>query len=147
MSDSIAFSIIPSFIDGGALQLTLCDRSPVNLDGRHRGPHASRTISDWRILGRLITLPGLAFREAYIDGHLTVPENRLEPLIDLLMTNSNSWATYWTGRATLRIATALAWLRNLNPRGWSRRNVVHHYGLLNELLDSSLDQWRQFSCG
>ena len=81
-----------------------------------------------------------------MDGHLTVPENGLEPLIDLLMTNSNSWATHWTGRATLQIVNALAWLRHLNPLGRSRRNVMHHYDLSDALFDSFLDPWRQYSC-
>ena len=147
MFDSIAFSIIRSFIDRGALQLTLGDRPPVTLKGRHRGRHASITISNRKILWRLVAVPDLAFGEAYMDGHLTVPENGLEPLVDLLMTNSNSWATHWTGRATLQIVNALAWLRHLNPRGRSRRNVAHHYDLSDALFDSFLDPWRQYSCG
>lgn len=126
------------------MQLTLGDRPPVTLKGRHRGPHASITISNRKILWRLVTVPDLAFGEAYMDGHLTVPENGLEPLVDLLMTNSNSWATHWTGRATLQIVNALAWLRHLNPRGRSRRNVAHHYDLSDALFDCFLDPWRQY---
>ena len=82
-----------------------------------------------------------------MDGHLTVPADGLEPLVDLLMTNSNSWAMHWTERATLQIVNALAWLRHLNPRGRSRRNVAHHYDLSDALFDSFLDPWRQYSCG
>ena len=84
-----------------------------------------------------VLLPHLTL--PYMDGHLVVPENRLQPLVDLLMTNSRSWAAHWIGRTTLALANALAWLRHLNPRGRARRNVAHHYDLSDHLFDSFLD--------
>ena len=48
MFDSIAFSIIRSSIDRGALQLTLGDRPPVTHKGRHRGYYAE-TLQLWRM--------------------------------------------------------------------------------------------------
>jgi hypothetical protein len=46
--DSIAFSIIRSFIDRGALQLTLGDYPPFTHKGRHRG-HYAETLRLWRM--------------------------------------------------------------------------------------------------
>ena len=37
-------------------------------------------------------------------------------------------------------------LRHLNPPGRSRHNVAHHYYLTDELFDTFLDPWRQYSC-
>ncbi len=91
-------------------------------------------------------MPNLVFGDAYMEGHLTVQENELEPLIDTLMKNRTSWATLWTGLAALQIVNTLAWLRHLNPRGRSRRNVAYHYDLSYALFDSFLDPWRQYSC-
>ena len=81
-----------------------------------------------------------------MDGRLTVPVDGLEPLVDLLMTNSESWARHWAGRTTLSIVNLLALLRHWNPRKKSRRNVAHHYDLSNALFDTFLDPWRQYSC-
>ena len=51
---------------------------------------------------------------------------------------------------TPRFGNCLAWLRHLNPRWRSRRNVAHHYDLTDELfetfLDPFLDPRRQYSC-
>ena len=147
MFDAFAFAIIRSFIDRGTLHVTLGNAPPVTLTGRQAGPDAHISVRDRRTLWRLVTAPDLAFGEAYMDGHLVVPENGLEPLVDLLMTNSRSWAAHWTGRTTLVVGNALAWLRHLNPRGRARRNVAHHYDLSDRLFDTFLDPWRQYSCG
>ncbi len=95
---------------------------------------------------RLVTVPDRASGEAYMDARLTVPVDGLEPLFDLLMTNSESWARHLFGRTTLSIVNLLALLRHWNPRKKSRRNVAHHYDLLNALFDTFLDSWRQYSC-
>ena len=70
--------------------------------------------------------------------------------MELLMLNSRHWSRHWAGRLTLRFGNCLAWLRHLNPRWRSRRNVAHHYDLTDELfetfLDPFLDLRRQYSC-
>ena len=81
-----------------------------------------------------------------MDGRLTVPADGLDSLVDLLMTNSESWARHWAGRTTLSIVNFLAVLRHWNPRKKSRRNVAHHYDLSDALFDTFLDPWRQYSC-
>ena len=81
MFDAFAFAIIRSFIDRGTLHVTLGNAPPVTLTGRQAGPDAHISVRDRRTLWRLVTAPDLAFGEAYMDGHLVVPENGLEPLV------------------------------------------------------------------
>lgn len=146
MFDLIAFTIIRTFIGKGSLRISLAGRPPVTLTGAGPGPQASIHVQDRRTLWRLVMVPDLAFGEAYMDGRLTVSVDGLEPLVDLLMTNSESWARHWAGRTTLSIVNLLALLRHWNPRKKSRRNVAHHYDLSNALFDTFLDPWRQYSC-
>ena len=81
-----------------------------------------------------------------MDGRLTVGKAGLEPLIELLLVNSTSWKHHWAGRLRLRLGNMLVGLRHLNPPGRSRHNVAHHYDLTDELFDTFLDPWRQYSC-
>ena len=99
MFDWIAFSIIGSFIDQGGTEVTLGNRSLITMEGQHLGLQASITISNRKILWRLVVVPNLVFGEAYLGGQLTMSENGLEPTFDLLMNNSNSWATHRPRRA------------------------------------------------
>ena len=146
MFDLIAFTIIRTFIAKGTLRISLADRPPVTLSGPAPGPQASIHVHDRRTLWRLVMIPDLAFGEAYMDGCLTVPADGLDSLVDLLMTNSESWARHWAGRTTLSIVNFLAVLGHWNPRKKSRRNVAHHYDLSDALFDTFLDPWRQYSC-
>jgi cyclopropane-fatty-acyl-phospholipid synthase len=146
MFDLIAFTIIRTFIANGTLRLSLADRPPVTLSGPAPGPQASIHVHDRRTLWRLVMIPDLAFGEAYTDGRPIVPADGLDSLVDLLMTNSESWARHRAGRITLSIVNFQAVLRHWNPRKKSRRNVTHHYDLSDALLDTFLDPSRQYSC-
>jgi len=81
-----------------------------------------------------------------MDGRLTPDSGGLEPLMHLIMANSDGWSRHWAGRVTLGLGNLLAVFRHLNMPGRSRRNVAHHYDLTDELFDCFLDPWRQYSC-
>ena len=146
MFDFFAIAVIRRVIVFGTLHLTDANGVTHRLDGTCNGPDAFITVTDSRTLWRLMLQPDLAFGEAYMDNRLKVPEKGLEPLIELLMSNSSHWSCHWSGRITLALGNCMAWLRHLNLPSRSRRNVAHHYDLTYDLFESFLDPWRQYSC-
>ena len=146
MLERLALALLRRFIIAGDLTVTTPTGRHERLAGAGDGPIAEIQIHDRRTLTRLVIQPDLEFGEAYMDGRLTVGKAGLEPLIELLLVNSTSWKQHWAGRLTLRLGNILAWLRHLNPPGRSRHNVAHHYDLTDELFESFLDPWRQYSC-
>ena len=146
MFDFLALAIMRQFVICGTLDLTLANGSGHQLQGRSPGPHASITIHDRATFLRLVTKPDLAFGEAYLDGRISTGNGGIDALMELLMLNSRHWSRHWAGRLTLRFGNCLAWLRHLNPRWRSRRNVAHHYDLTDELFETFLDPRRQYSC-
>jgi len=133
-------------VASGTLHLTDAGGMTHRLGGLSPGPEARVAVKDSRTLWRLMIQPDLAFGEAYMDGQLTVPDNGLEPLVALLMSNSEHWSSHWSGRITLALGNCFAWFRHLNLPGRARRNVAHHYDLTDALFASFLDPWRQYSC-
>ena len=81
-----------------------------------------------------------------MDSRISTGNGGIDALMELLMLNSRHWSRHWAGRLTLRFDNCLAWLRHLNPRWRSRRNVAHHYDLTDELFETFLDPRRQYSC-
>ena len=146
MFDFLAIAVIRRIIVFGTLHLTDANGVTHRLDGTGNGPEAFITVTDSRTLWQLMLQPDLAFGEAYMDNRLKIPEKGLEPLIELLMSNSSHWSRHWSGRITLALGNCMAWLRHLNLPGRARRNVAHHYDLTDDLFESFLDPWRQYSC-
>jgi len=146
MFDFLALAVMRRVVASGTLLLTDAGGTTHRLGDKTAGPLAHITVKDSRTLWRLMIQPDLAFGEAYMDGRLTVAEDGLEPLVNLLMSNSAHWSRHWSGRLTLAIGHSMAWLRHLNLPGRSRRNVAHHYDLTDDLFASFLDPWRQYSC-
>jgi len=144
--DFLALAIIRRVVASGSLHLTDAGGTTHHLGRGADGPHARITVRDSPTLWRLAIKPDLAFGEAYMDGRLTVPKDGLEPLVDFLMQNAAHWSRHWSGRLTLLTGNAMAWMRHLNLKGRSRRNVAHHYDLTDDLFSSFLDPWRQYSC-
>lgn len=146
MFDFLALAVIRQVVASGTLHLTDAGGTTHRLGGTSAGPDAHITVKNSRTLWRLMIQPDLAFGEAYMDGKLTVPDGGLEPLVELLMSNSTHWSHHWSGFLTLALGNSMAWLRHLNLPRRSRRNVAHHYDLTDKLFASFLDPWRQYSC-
>jgi len=124
MFDLLALAIMRQFVICGTLELTLANGSGHHLQGRSPGPHASITIHDRATFLRLAIKPDLALGEAYMDGRISTGTGGIDALMELLMLNSRHWSRHYAGRLTLRFGNCLAWLRHLNPRWCSKRNVA-----------------------
>ncbi|HWX50448.1 MAG TPA: cyclopropane-fatty-acyl-phospholipid synthase family protein [Roseomonas sp.] len=128
---------------------TLTVRFPNGATRTYRGtdgPTAGFELRTARAERRLLTNPGLAFGEGYMDGEIApLPGSSLFEVMDLLVVN---WMEQ--GHAGERIMEKVRWLRRrvdqLNPAGRARRNVAHHYDLNGRLYALFLDRDRQYSC-
>ena len=146
MRERLSLALLRRFIAVGDLKITMPDGRREHLVGPDDGPSADITIHSRQTLFRLVIRPDLEFGEAYMDGRLTVGAAGLEPLVEFLVLNSQAWKHHWAGRLTLCLGNMLAGIRHLNPPGRARCNVAHHYDLTDELFESFLDPWRQYSC-
>jgi cyclopropane-fatty-acyl-phospholipid synthase len=146
MLERFVLTILGQFIQFGQLTITTPSGRQVCLGDADNGPRAAITVHDHATLRRLVTCPDLEFGEAYMDGRLTPGAGGLEPLMDLILKNSQTWAGHWAGRLTLVFGNMLSVFRHLNQPHRARRNVAHHYDLTDELFETFLDPWRQYSC-
>ena len=95
---------------------------------------------------KLLINPDLALGEAYMDGTMTVDEDDLYRLIELLMINLAHQRDVWHYRWLARLRQLYRGLAQFNPTERARRNVAHHYDLSDALYDLFLDADRQYSC-
>ncbi|MBI0433743.1 cyclopropane-fatty-acyl-phospholipid synthase family protein [Roseomonas sp. KE0001] len=113
--------------------------------GGQDGPSAAFEIRSRRAEWRLVTNPGLAFGEGYMNGEIRPVGSTLYEVMDLLVLNLME-----AGHPGERVMEKLRWLRRrfdqLNPAGRARRNVAHHYDLNGRLYALFLDRDRQYSC-
>ena len=101
-----------------------------------------------RSLSRKILLnPDLALGEGYMDGALTVDNDDLYGLVELLVINL-------ARQPNVAHYPWLAWARRLyrglaqfNPVARAQQNVAHHYDLSSDLYAQFLDSDWQYSCG
>lgn len=110
-----------------------------------RPPVAIR-IKDAATARAIARNPALGAGEAWMDGRLTVENDDILGLLDLVGYNMR-WDWENTGRVSLWRNTR--WITRLLPRNDGTRaksNVAHHYDLSDRLYDLFLDADRQYSC-
>jgi len=97
----------------------------------------------------ILSNPGLAAAELFMDGRLVIEAGDIRALVHLLKGN-DLWEE---GRASLspilpvRMAKGvLRRIDRINDARRSKRNVAHHYDLSDRLYDLFLDADRQYSC-
>ncbi|KKM85600.1 hypothetical protein LCGC14_1287350, partial [marine sediment metagenome] len=95
---------------------------------------------------KLLINPNLALGEAYMDGTLTVDQDDIYGLIELLVVNLTLQPDLWHHRWLAHLRRLCRRLAQFNPAGRARRNVAHHYDLSGELYDLFLGADRQYSC-
>ncbi len=95
---------------------------------------------------KLLIHPDLALGEAYMDGTLTVDEDNLYGLIELLVINLAQQPNVWYYRWLAYLRRVYRGLAQFNRPERARRNVAHHYDLSGALYDLFLDADRQYSC-
>ena len=103
-------------------------------------------IRDWAVVRRLVTNPGLAFGEAYMDGGVEPVGCSIYDVLETLIINLGAGLTH-PGMQVQSMARWLARpLQQFNPTARARRNVAHHYDLNGELYSLFLDADWQYSC-
>ena len=112
---------------------------------RSAHPVLSVEIKTWRWARRMVSNPGLAFGEAFVDGGFVVLEGDIFEFMDSL------FAVDLRHRGPVLTARdAIAWLgrrlQQFNPAPVAKRNVAHHYDLNGEFYRLLLDEDRQYSC-
>ena len=95
---------------------------------------------------KLLINPDLALGEAYMDGTLTVDQDDIYDLVELLVVNLRLQPDVWHYRWLAHLRRLYRRLSQFNPAGRAQRNVAHHYDLSGALYDLFLDADRQYSC-
>lgn len=138
-------SFVNELIKHGSLAVIYPNGSEVRYGDQKIVPVAVR-LRDRDLPRKLLLNPDFHLGEAYMDGTLTVDEDDIYGLLDLLLVNLNAqgapWYCRWGGRLR-RLGRRVA---QYNPTSRARRNVAHHYDLSNELYSLFLDRDQQYSC-
>jgi cyclopropane-fatty-acyl-phospholipid synthase len=100
-----------------------------------------------QIVARLATNPDLAFGEGYMDGAVTIDDDDLHGLLEVVARNLDGRRAAWWIRPAVWARIARRRFDQNNLISAARRNVAHHYDLSSTLYDLFLDQDRQYSCG
>lgn len=128
-------ALVTIFPDGSSMRYGEGKSSPVTVRFHTRS-----------LLRKLLVNPDLALGEAYMNGTLTVDEDDLYSLVELLVVNLGHQPDVWHYRWLARLRRLYRRLAQFNPAKRARRNVAHHYDLSGELYDLFLDADHQYSC-
>ena len=118
-------------------------------DGDPKWPCATLRIDDPAAERRILLNPRLGLAEAYMDGAVSVDDDDVMALVELVRRN-NPWERGGEigDPKPLRqlLGGMLKPLRQLNTLVRSRSNVAHHYDLSNDFYRLWLDEDMQYSC-
>ncbi|MDB5664575.1 cyclopropane-fatty-acyl-phospholipid synthase family protein [Cypionkella sp.] len=115
--------------------------------GDGTAPSVSVRVTDPQLVGRIVRNPDLALGEGYVDGGLTIDQDDLRGLLELVIANTKSGATMvWWRRMQDAFRVMARRAAQFNTAKRSAENVEHHYDLSGALYDMFLDADRQYSC-
>ncbi len=141
-------AILRRFVTRGKLTIRWPDGRMTVYAGRPEpGLDATVAILDARTVRGLLTDPGMALGEAYMDGGLTPLDCNIYDVLAVSIANieaNRGGLPGLTFRQLLRSGRRR--LDQFNPAPRSRRNVAHHYDLNGRLYSLFLDRDRQYSC-
>lgn len=134
----------------GTLRIERADGSISELGSQQAGwPDIILHIHNAAAERRILLNPRLGLGDAYIDGSVSVGDDDIMGLIELVRRN-NPWETggeIGDSGMLKRIASQLVRpLRQMNNLSRSRANVAHHYDLSNDFYKLWLDSDMQYSC-
>lgn len=134
----------------GTLTIVRADGSRSCLGTARKGwPDIALNIHDSAAERRILLNPRLGLGEAYMDGSVSVADDDIMGLVELVRRN-NPWeqggAIGEPGVAKALFERAAKPLRQLNNLRRSRANVAHHYDLSNDFYSLWLDSDMQYSC-
>lgn len=118
-------------------------------DGDPDWPQATLRIHEPGAERRILLNPRLGLAEAYMSGAVSVDNEDVMALVELVRRNNRWERGGKIGAARpLRAAAGrlMRPLRQLNDTARSRRNVAHHYDLSNAFYRLWLDTDMQYSC-
>ncbi len=124
---------------------------PCGTTTRYGTPDATRppvlvTIKDRATARAIARSPALGAGEAWMDGRLTIAQDDIRGLLDLIGYNMR-WD--WDNKTRVALWRNTRWIARLLPRNdgtRAKKNVAHHYDLSDRLYDLFLDADRQYSC-
>ena len=137
--------IIRNTIKFGAIKVTLPDGSSV-IAGDASVEPLSITVSDEKSLKALCINPDLALGESYINETLTIENDDLKGLLEIIVKNVNGHSAVISRRILDLARLSLRRADQFNPVKRAKTNVQHHYDLTNELYELFLDKDLQYSC-
>jgi len=110
-------------------------------------PHVTVRLHDKGLHLGLFFNAALLAGEAYMDGRLTIDDDRMYDFLDLIFANLGWVQPTDLGIIAGSLARMVHFAQTYNPIGKSKENVAHHYDLSGRLYDLFLDRDRQYSCG
>ena len=146
MWNKLLSSFLRKLITRGALVLVYSDGHSDRF-GEADAVAQTLRLRDRALPRKLLANPDLALGEAYMDGTLTVDDDDIYGLLELLLMNLNSKKNgVWHYQWLMRLRQLGRRFSQFNPISRSRQNVAHHYDLSGRLYDLFLDASRQYSC-
>ena len=103
-------------------------------------------LKNQRVIRRLVSNPELALGEGYTNGDITIADDNLHGLLEIVVRNYNNQTLNWWAHGLKRLRIARRRFDQNNFASIARRNVAHHYDLSGKLYDLFLDHDRQYSC-
>ena len=129
----------------GQLSVTWPDGRTSRYAGKP-GLSANITLHDNDIVKELCLTPELSLGEGYMEGRITVEDDKLYDLLALLVRNRPHEAVpIWVRTLERARHACRGWLLRNTPLK-ARENVAHHYDLSNDLYRLFLDTDMQYSC-
>lgn len=138
--------MLRQFVRTGSLEVIMPDGTAQTY-GDGSVPLITVRLANTAVVRHLVLNPELALGEAYMNGTLTIDENRLQELLALIVSNREQTRRVWWQRPLLNLRTALRRHAQRNGSLRARKHVAHHYDLSGRLYDLFLDDDRQYSCG
>jgi cyclopropane-fatty-acyl-phospholipid synthase len=138
--------ILRALLHTGSLTIVDAAGRTSRIETANPGPDVTIRVHDRLTPWRLALSPRLAIGEAYMNGTLTVDDDRLYDFVELLGINMGTMERSWWLKWSLRLQLLTRWIEQRNPLGRAQSNVAHHYDLDGALYDLFLDRDRQYSC-
>ena len=129
----------------GNLVVHLPNHQFVNF-GDGSGQRVIVRLKNQRVIRRLVSNPELALGEGYTNGDITIADDNLHGLLEIVVRNYNNQTLNWWAHGLKRLRIARRRFDQNNFASIARRNVAHHYDLSGKLYDLFLDHDRQYSC-
>jgi cyclopropane-fatty-acyl-phospholipid synthase len=143
---TIATQFFSRIIKSGELKINIAGKTSLFGSPRPGQDPVEVSIPKASVARRIALNPALAAGEAWMEGELTIANDDIMGLLDLIGHNVRWDRDNPTRVALWRAQRWLSGFQQINGAVRARRNVAHHYDLSDRLYDLFLDADRQYSC-